>query len=583
MTHFKSVIAVLAGFLLCSTALSSCVDVDNTLGADIIPEEQKMRFATTTFNSFDDGVEYFTTRLFRSDSISTSNQSSLYIGAMQSDTFGMRTAGFFSQHTPYNSLDSAFFGYLPIIDSVMFMLSVSSYAGDTTYVQGYEVFEVSDNSFIDEAPDSVYLAMALNGEAPAFNIEDYIDESDPLFTFNFPDQANEVYTTSTRFRMEKTQSGLEYLRRLLFIDEDREYTIDYDYDGDGEIDTADIREVYTTFTEWVERFKGLYVRPTSTPTGSEQGALYASDITSSGIIIYGRSLEMEDVTIVKDTIGMTYAFYPVDEADEDDIADGIYHVGGELSINSISHDYTSSSVIDFNQDVATSNTLDVESIPTASTIYVEGFGGIATQIDLNRDIFLKLDSLLEEEYASTGDEFESIFFNQAVLKIYLLKESGVEVDPLDINPLVITSWLNSAPASLGLYSQYTAYVDSDGYTTLVGVSDYDYYYEAMGYDLDFGGDLNRSWGCYTFNIPGQLQLAWNSYVEAKEAAGDDIDSINWDDVEYCTMYLAPVATSLLSLQSVALQSMTWESVEQGTTISSNNVPMEMSVAYTMID
>ncbi len=273
-------------------------------------------------------------------------------------------------------------------------------------------------------------------------------------------------------------------------------------------------------------------------------------------------------------------FYPMDEADEDDNEDGIYYVGGELSINSVTHDY-SNAIFDFDTEVVTDSMDDFESVPTAGTIYVEGLGGVVSQITIDEGVFLKLDTILDDEYASSGYEFESLFFNQAMLKVYLTKASGVEADYTKINPLTFTTWLDRAPSSLALYHSYSTYTDSSGYSTLVGVSDYSYYYISQGYSIDFGGDLNRNWGCYTFNIPSHLQLAWNSFLTAKEAAGGVVEDINWDDVEYRTFYLAHTYSSLFSVRSVALQSMTWD--DNGDLIVDNNIPMNMSVTYTMID
>ncbi|MFR9649243.1 MAG: DUF4270 family protein [Rikenellaceae bacterium] len=563
-----------------ATSLLGCMEADALLGTDFVPEEQKMRFGTTEFNSLNDGVEYFQTRLFISDSITTSNQSYLYMGAMHSDTFGMRTSGFYVQYTPSMFLDSAFFGYLPIIDSAILLISMADYIGDTTYVQDYEVFAIVDDSFIDGSVDSVFFGMSVNGAQPLFDIENYIDESDPIFTFKFPDQDNDVYTDATYVRLQETSSGRQFMRELLFLDDDGGYKIDTDYDGDGQIDTADIREIYETFDFWLDKFKGLYVRPTSTPTASGyQGAMYASDILYSGFTIMGRSLEEEDIEIVKDTVGMVYYFYPMEDISDVDDDTGLY--GGELSINNITHDYSTSKFFNYEQDVLVGSEADKESVGTVSTVFIEGMGGIVSQLTLNKEIFLKLDTILDDEYASSGDEFESLFFNQAVLKIYLTKNTGVESNYLNIDPLTITPWLNSAPTQLGLYTKYTAFYDDDEYYTLTGIGDYYYYYEQLGYDIGFDGALNRNWGCYSFNIPSQLEMAWNSFLTAKEAANNVVDDINWDDVEYRDIYIAPAYYELYSLKNVALQTMTWN--EGGSLIEDNNVPMELSLTYTMID
>ena len=61
------------------------------------------------------------------------------MGSMLSDTFGLRTAGFLTQYVPYE-IDSCYFGFRPILDSAIILLSISSYGSDTLTPQLYNVY-----------------------------------------------------------------------------------------------------------------------------------------------------------------------------------------------------------------------------------------------------------------------------------------------------------------------------------------------------------------------------------------------------------------------------------------------------------
>ncbi len=540
MNRSKLMRRLIGGISVIATAailtFSGCTQIDTSLGSDLTLSTQGMKLGQLNISTSIDGGKYFESRLYMTDSISSASLSYGYMGSMVSDTFGMRTAGFYTQYISGYTLDDDVFGYLPIFDSAMLYLSVEAYGGDTNVVQKYEVFEILDDDFVTESADSVFF--------PNFDIEPYIDLAKPIFTFSFPDQDNEIYTSSTALKMANTDYTAEFIQRLML----EKTTGDYD------------ESIYEDDEEWVEYFKGLYIRPV-VDSSSEAGAIYTTLLESSGFGFYGRSREEYDYTLIKDTIGMTYVFY------------SSYAEAGNVSINMIDYDYDNS-LIDLN-DVKTPYTTDTESIPTTSVLRVSGMAGVVSEITFTQELFERLDTILAAEEAETGEVYNSLFFNQAKMKIYMTQLDSYDLDMID--PFLVTPWMNSMPSNLGLYTNYSSYYveDEDNedtvYTTLTGVADYVYAYESS-YTLDFGGGLNRSWCCYVLNIPGALQSAWNYYLDAKAEAEENGTEIDWDAVEDRVVYLAPTATSLFTTQYASLQAGEAD----------NSAPIYLELTYTMI-
>ena len=71
-----------------------CTKVDDTLGSDYIPNGQEMKMGIKRFAKNEQGSGFLETRLYRTDSIISSNLGNGYIGTMRNDTFGLRTAGY---------------------------------------------------------------------------------------------------------------------------------------------------------------------------------------------------------------------------------------------------------------------------------------------------------------------------------------------------------------------------------------------------------------------------------------------------------------------------------------------------------
>lgn len=121
---------------------AGCTKVDDTLGSNLVPDNQQMKAGYETFGALTlkgdlNPRRYVETRLYQTDSLITSNLTYGYMGSMLSDTFGLRTAGFLTQYVPYE-IDSGYFGFRPILDSAIILLSISSYGSDTAHLAGVQ-------------------------------------------------------------------------------------------------------------------------------------------------------------------------------------------------------------------------------------------------------------------------------------------------------------------------------------------------------------------------------------------------------------------------------------------------------------
>ncbi len=527
---------LLGGVMVIATVaiitFSGCTHVDTSLGSDLTLNGQSLKLGELEFNGSEGN--FFESRLYRTDSLNSAGLGSAFFGIMKNDTFGTRRSTFLTQYITASTVDEDdLFGYMPIFDSAVLFLSIDAYSGDTTISQRFEIYEIIDNSFITESADSIFF--------PDFDPTPYIDDA-PVFTFTYPDARSGVYVASSTIALENTDKTADFINRLMLNDTNGEY----DY------------EIYDDDEEWVEYFKGLYIRPVEELTADSQGALFSTTLSSSGFGWYGRSREEEDPTLIKDTIAMSYYFY------------SSYAEAGNISINMIEHNYENS-LIDPSLVRSYDSPTTEEQLTTV--LRVEAMAGVVSEITITPEFLYELDTILDAEEAETGEVYGSLFFNQAKMLVYL---EGVEgYDYSTINPYLITPWLNYMPTNLGLFSDYSSYyyeVDDVTYTSLTGVADYVYAYESS-YTLDFGGGLNRTWACYVFNIPAQIQVIWNSYLEAKEEAEESGSEINWDDVESRVMYLGPTATNLYSMQYASLQA--------GDT-NLNSAPIRMELTYTML-
>lgn len=462
--------AISALVALCAAVvmLGACTEVDDALGSDLIPENQRMTIRIDTLRNLE-------TYIAQSDSVKSRIKGSgyAYIGQLRNDTFGLRRCSFISQILPTQLPYRAGFGIDPIFDSVMFTYSISDYKGDTMAAQKFYVYEVN-RKFVPE--DSTFYVN--------FDAEGYVNP-EPLFEFEI------TSPTKTSSRAYPTEAGLDYIKRLMQTD-----TVTYYND-----------------TLWVNKFHGLYVVPEQ--TDSESKVIYRTETSYTGLELWLRDHDSIDNNLILDTIVASYACYAQDAT------------MGNIAANMVEHDYEGSIVgaLGVNDTLA--------SDPVQRTIYVEGMGGVMG--------YVKVTDQFVEKLAELGDEaknggYSTVSINQAM--VYFPLTVNVK-DPAE-RPAAIP-FLDAAPTRLGMYTAFAS---------LTGIPDYDHEYEESlsnygeSYKLPYGGELNRSRGCYTMDVTAYVQRMWSEYQRADG---------NLDEVKYRSIFVAPAADDMFTLGQVALQ------------------------------
>lgn len=531
--------------------LGGCTKVDDTLGGNLIPDNQQMRAGYVQLPRADElnPKKYVETRLFQTDSIVSSNITYGYMGSMLNDTLGHRSAGFLSQMVNYYKVDSGYFGYMPIFDSAQILLKVTSFGRDSVTEQSFAVYEVVSNKYLTEKPiapnksqrDSTFY---LNFDPVA---EGVYNPDEPLFTFTLGGEGKYPSTTSA-VTLEPTEAGKKYIRRLMLQEGE--------YAGDYSIYSAD------SLKYWVEAFKGLYIAPNPEKPLTEygKGTIFATELTYSGLSVYGRNRVKDDPSLIKDTIGMVYYFYK----------DGAEF--GSVSVNNVKHDYEEATIarrINIEEARETA-----ENRPENPLVYVEGMGGVVTEMTFSPEFFAELEAEIAKGNAD-GKNFKTLAFSQVRMSIYF-NDSDYEWEKIadgtagDI--LRMTDQMNAYPARLGMYTNYK---------TLTPISDYAYIYEqnyGSSVTLAYNGKINRSRGCYVMDITGYMQQLWNSYMAAKADAGGEVANIDWDKVKNRSVYIGPEAYGLYTTSFGVLQGMP----TQAGTAEPNNAPIRFSMAYNLI-
>lgn len=530
--------AVAATIAAGALTVTGCTDVDDTLGSNLVPDNEQMKAGFVTLDGRLGGLnpkKIVETRLFQTDSIIGSNISYGYLGAMVSDTFGMRSAAFLSQYVSYYRVDSGYFGYLPIFDSAQMLLSISSYGSDTTTDQTFGVYEILSNDYITEKPvgtgktrqDTIFY-VNFDPETVSGLVGDL------LFTFTLG-QSNNTGPATKAVTMSPTPEGRKFVKRLML--QDGEYKGDY--------------SIYSTdsLKYWVEAFKGLYVKPMQQPIGTEagkvKGTVYGTSLSASGFAVYGRNRMKENPALIKDTIGMVYYFYD---------SEAKY---GNVSVNSIRHDYTNAK-FDIMDAVETKTDR-----PENTTIYVAGMGGVISELTFSKEFFDELNALLAKENETGRQDFTTLAFSQAKMSIYFWGSAYDWENLPDIPHLV--GQMNASQNRLGLYTDYKK---------LTPIADYAYVYEkSYSTELPYGGYINRSRGCYVMDITGYMQGLWNSYIKEYAAAKAENRAVDLSKVEHRSIYLGPEAYGLFTDAY---------SVTQGEAGGDNNASIRLDLTYNMI-
>ena len=555
--------------LLSLTACSATIDSD--LGYEMIPDHQKMEIRHLRFKGgkvikfnaaasndneshYDerDG-QFFETSLYHSDSLLSSNVSYGYIGVERSDTFGVRSAAVASSIMFMNKLEEdEGFGYKPIFDSLHLVLDIEDYGGDTLTPVRYHVYEVERSLFgsvIDEKDTTAYTNCDLT---TVYNPEK------PLFTFTFPDgkKTGPNRSSVTLEPVDMKGATWDFVRRLMCIPDNYASS---DWDGYA----RDEDSIYVDEKKFAKHFSGLCIVPDPTSVEeNKRGSLYSFKLTSSGLLLEARNRNPKDPTLIKDTVGMMYYFIDESLKPEDNL---------NLSVNSIKHDYKRSLTdskpsmlgeINISGYDEAGNVVPRSQRTLLGECYIEGCGGVATELYFTDEFLLELKSLTSKENASDDLDYRTIGVNQCLLTLYM--------------PGADYSWETTQGNAASLVELYASSISRLGtylnYSTLGAISDYDFEAETnQSAELAYGGELNRSRACYVMNITGYMQRLYN-YVRSLD------DLAKYDEkVMPRTLYLGPEAVAPYTFKRTVLQGAKMEGVSDRV-----QAPVHIEMLYTMI-
>ena len=529
--------------------VSCTTDVDYTMGEEFIPSNQNMELRRRVYKmgecvEREDSVEcsLATTRLYKSDSLCSSNIGLGYFGHEVDPIYGSRTAGFMSQMIFSLSLpEERGWGYRPIFDSMILSLYITDFHGDTTKKHRFNIYEITSNDYLKLSSDTTFY---IN-----FDPKEYVS-TEPIFTFEFPNQERGAYVgdmanpQNSNVLLEHTDYTMDYVKRLMLTKDLPEDELALDHN-----------DLYVNGNEleFVEAFKGLYIAPAE----ETEGVMFATRLSNTAMLLFSRGRYEEAPEIIRDTTYMIYNMY-LNPSEYTDLA------AGNVSINSVDHNYDNSLI---------SSALEAD---YCDVCYVEGMGGVTTELCFTDEFIQSLADMVRE----AGDD-ATISINQAMFSIYLegshyLEDSQDEY--IGIDPVVMTPLLNDAMLRMGMYIDYGIYNKQKVYTPIV---DYNYIAESSML-LSYDGYLNRSLGCYQMDISNYIQalmLAAVANTDAdgkvdltKFAVGDTTDT-SGDYVNMRRIYLGPDASLLYGMKRQALYGMYGDGAK---------APIKLELTYTIV-
>ena len=544
MSYKGLIVSVLACVAMAIMSVGCTTEVDYTLGSEYVPTKQNMELKRRVYRMGEwreggsvERCHLLSTRLYQTDSVASSNIEMGYFGAERSEVFGERRAGFMTQMIFGMTLgEERSWGYRPIFDSMVLALYVQDFHGDTTKRHKFNVYEITSNDYIANAKDKSDSTFYIN-----FDPTPYI-ASEPIFTFEYPNQDKGIYVgdmenpLSARVKLENTDATREYISRLMFTSKE-----DLEANG-GYANDSDNLYIAGNEAKFVEQIRGVYIAPAEEIEG--EGAMFATNLENSALILYARSRYEEDPTIIRDTAQMTYHFAINPSERKLEV--------GNVSINRVSHDFAGSKV----ESVAEN--------PEVTIGYVDGMGGVVTEVWFSDEFIQSLaDIALSEKNAVVS-------VNQARLMIYL---EGSNYDPLQIDPLVMGEAMNEAMERMGLYAAYGS--------SFTGIADYAYSYESS-YGLEYDGYINRSLAAYTMDISTFIQ-------SLMMAAQDNVDENGKVKLEMFSADYTPEEESLVSYRRIyigpdaaARFGFNHQAIYGGDAADANPAPISLDLTYTVV-
>ena len=351
---------VFAGTAVCAAlvlSMAACTDVDDRLGANFIPEHQRLRLQVKTLENSAE------TYIARNDSIPSNYTGHLYIGQMLDPVFGATHAsGMTDFYPPVQFNEGKFFGYQPVVDSAFMQLIVTGVHGKSDVAQTFNVYALRDS--LNRSRDSIY-----HFSVP---LEEYVDMDKPLFSFDLNvDLSGQDAGIDVIVRLDPTAEGEEFLQRIV------------------ETDSVTFANPAPAFHQ---RFKGLYIAPA--PDSPEDAAMYEINLNaisatgSSSLVLWTHSYDRANPTQVKDTLDVTFRF-----------SDALPYFPN-MNVNRVVYTYPSA-IADNIFDPFTSTP---DAVEPNSTVYVQSLGGVCLFLDF---------SLLAEQLEELKSTSTNIIIKQA--------------------------------------------------------------------------------------------------------------------------------------------------------------------------
>lgn len=343
----------------------SCTEVDDNLGTNIVPPSQDFEVG---FATIEEGV---TSYLTYTDSIPTSSLDYAYFGKMTNKNYGVRTmAATLVQFDYFIHSDTITYeDRVAVPDSLAIVLGMKTVGGDTTKVQTFDIYRVTEML----KRDTTYC----NGT----NIAEFIDPR-PLFTCTYSGKPHGVTTSFDTLSLKPTDVGREFMQELWDVD----------------------TEKYSDSELFLEQFKGLCIAPSG--SSPEDAAIYGMNLQwdstngpQSYLILYGHDYPKDDSAPVEDQIMRAFA-----------ITNSTTY-SHQTAVTAVSHDYSNmegGGAINYN--VATDEPLEN---PTTRG-YVQGFMGVATTLELSEEFVESLRALCPEGC--------NIFINKATMYVDLASD-----------------------------------------------------------------------------------------------------------------------------------------------------------------
>ena len=492
------------------TILGGCTTVaDYSLGEEFAPGHQQMVMRHRSYKGgmlketdvADTPCKVFEARLFKTDSITSGSLKRLYLGLQHNERFGTRKLAFASQYlfdTPVH--DSVGFGYRPVYDSAVFLLSVDTIVGDTMKPMKFNVYALEESIFKGHS-DSIYFVTYDPRQSGQLS-----KSAEPIFTFMFPDHTKGVYTTSSGVRMQETAATKSFIDHIFCRKQ-------LDSNGLANYQVSN----YQSDSAFVTNFKGIYVEPAYDKPQDGEGVAFILNPSSTGFQLYGRTRNAgHDADLLTDTISIGYICYDAQAVDK----------YGNNSAQSVKFNYEDSELA----NIAMSE--KEQDRPEVHLGFVSGCGGVMTELTFTDEFLYSLATVCD------GGEYRSVAVNQASLKFYV-EDADYDYNKLD--PIKMADKLDTSISRLGLYYNYKK---------LNPVIDYLYTQESNG-SLYYNGYMNRSLACYNMNVSSYMQELMNGVISLEREADGTLD---FEKLKVPRkIYLAPEAYDRFTLNNTIIQ------------------------------